>query len=146
MIQKLTLLVTILLTTISCSRKMEHSINDTNERVKQYLDGVVKKEIPGIQYLVLNKEGPIFEYNGGWRDVKNDLPVTPNTTFMMNSSTKPIVALAILQLVQKGALSLDDSFSLYFQEHPYGDGAGCTCRRYWTTSPATLLPGSCAPA
>ena len=121
MIQKLTLLVTILMTTISCSREMEHSINDTTERVKQYLDGVVKKEIPGIQYLVLNKEGPIFEYNGGWRDVKNDLPVTPNTTFMMNSSTKPIVALAILQLVQKGALSLDDSLSLYFQEHPYGD-------------------------
>ena len=100
---------------------MEHSINDTNRRVKQYLDGVVKKAFPGIQYLVINKEGTIFEYNGGWRDVKNDLPVTPNTTFMMNSSTKPIVALAILQLVQKGALSLDDSLSLYFQEHPYGD-------------------------
>ena len=110
-----------MLITISCSRKMEHSINDTNRRVKQYLDGVVKKEFPGIQYLVINKEGTIFDYNGGWRDVKNDLPVTPNTTFMMNSSTKPIVALAILQLVQKGALSLDDSLSLYFQEHPYGD-------------------------
>ena len=70
-----------MLITISCSRKMEHSINDTNRRVKQYLDGVVKKEFPGIQYLVINKEGTIFEYNGGWRDVKNDLPVTPNTTF-----------------------------------------------------------------
>ncbi len=121
MIQKLALLVTMLLTSVSCSREMEHSINDTNERVKQYLDGVVKNEFPGIQYLVINKEGTIFEYNGGWRDVKNDLPVTPNTTFMMNSSTKPVVALAILLLAQKGALSLDDSLSLYFQQHPYGD-------------------------
>ena len=69
MIQKLILVGTILLITISCSRKMEHSINDTNRRVKQYLDGVVKKEFPGIQYLVLYKEGTIFEYNGGWRYV-----------------------------------------------------------------------------
>jgi CubicO group peptidase (beta-lactamase class C family) len=109
MIKKLILGIMILIISISCSRKMDETIKDTNERMKLYLDSVVKNEFPGIQYLVISGDRTLFEYNGGWSDVKNDLSVNHDTTFMLNSSTKPITALAILQLIQKGQLSLEDS-------------------------------------
>ena len=78
-------------------------------------------ELPGIQYLVLDKNKILFEYNSGWQDIKNRVPVTNATTFMLNSSTKPVTSAAILQLVDKGKINLDSTLSSYYQNHPYGD-------------------------
>ena len=106
----------------SCSKTMDYSIKDKKKRVKSYLESAVKKEFPGIQYLVVNKTGIIFEFNGGWKDIKNDEPVERDTVFMLNSSTKTITAIGVLQLCHKKSISVEDPLSKYFMEHPYGDG------------------------
>lgn len=64
----------------------------------------------------------LFEFCGGLRDVGAALPVTPETSFMAASSTKPVTAAAILQLVGRGHVALDASLSTYYPDHPYGDG------------------------
>ena len=95
-----------------------HGKND----IKGYLDQLIEKDrIPGIQYLVMSKDKILFEYNGGWQDIRNKIPVTDATTFMLNSSTKPITAAAILQLMEKGEIDLDSNLSSYYPHHPYGD-------------------------
>ncbi len=60
------------------------------------------------------KEGETI-YSGGFgaRNVEENLPATPDTLYGIGSVTKSFVALAIMQLVEKGKLSLDDAVSSY---------------------------------
>lgn len=102
---------------------MSINFDDAGRNVTDYLDGLIEKgKIPGVQYMVMNEKEILFEYNGGLQDIKNKIPVTAATTFMFNSSTKPITAAAILQLVEKGKIGLDSSLSSYYPGHPYGEG------------------------
>lgn len=94
----------------------------SDEQARAVLDRCIEdRRIPGIQYVVVAKEGIVFEYCGGLRDIRAVLPVTADTTFMAASSTKVLTAAAVLQLVQQGRLELDTSLSAYYPKHPYGD-------------------------
>ena len=99
-----------------------HSISQETQ-VRERLDRVVQAHhLPGIQYLVSDASGVRFEYGSGWRDIGAKLPVTAETTFLASSSTKPLTAAAVLQLVERGEVGLDHSLSAYYPAHPYGDG------------------------
>ena len=90
-------------------------INDTLDR---HLE---EDEIPGLQYTVLDDSNLIFEYSGGLRNLEKKDPVISNTSFMLNSSTKVFTAAAILQLVEKKKINLDQHLSEYYSDHPYGN-------------------------
>ena len=90
-------------------------INDVLDRQ------IEEDEIPGLQYTVLDDSNLIFEYSSGLRNLDKKDPVTSNTAFMLNSSTKVFTAAAILQLVEKGKIDLDHRLSIYFADHPYGN-------------------------
>ncbi len=49
------------------------------------------------------------------------LPISINTTFEIGSITKQMTAAAIMQLVQKRKIKLDDKLSKYFPDYVYGD-------------------------
>ncbi|RLF06829.1 MAG: serine hydrolase [Thermoprotei archaeon] len=49
----------------------------------------------------------------GFRDVEKRLPATPSTVYGVGSVTKSFTALAIMQLVERGLLSLDDPVDKY---------------------------------
>ena len=88
---------------------------------RNYLDEVIqKREIPGIQFLVAGENENHFEYYGGYKNIGEKLPVTPETTFMASSSSKALTAAAVLQLIEKGKVKLDSPLSSYFANHPYG--------------------------
>ncbi|MCP4604780.1 MAG: beta-lactamase family protein [Proteobacteria bacterium] len=92
------------------------------DRARAHLEKLIGTgELPGIQYAVLSKQGVVFEFNGGNRDVAGGLKVNADTTFLSSSSTKVITALAVLQLVDRGLVSLDDPLNRYFKGHPYGN-------------------------
>lgn len=82
---------------------------------------VSEGRVPGIQYSVVNEHGTMFEFNGGWAQTAASIPVTPETVFMSASMTKVVTALAVLQLADRGLLSLDAPLSASFADHPYGD-------------------------
>ncbi len=89
--------------------------------VKDYLDKLIGEgKIPGIQYIVMDADLIIFEYSNGWADIKDQKPMKSSTTMMAYSMTKTITATAILQLVEKGELGLDDSIDLHLTCNPYG--------------------------
>lgn len=50
-------------------------------------------------------------------------PVSARTTFHCFSTTKPVTALAVLQLVNEGQVSLDAPLTTYLPELPYQNGA-----------------------
>ena len=60
-------------------------------------------------------------------------PVTPETTFHCFSTTKPITALAVLQLVMEGSVSLDAPLATYLPDLPYRNGATASSSRCFPT-------------
>lgn len=73
---------------------------------------------PGLQYAVVNKDSIVFEYAGGYSDIKNQTPLTITHTMSVFSMTKTITAIAILQLVDQSKVNLADKLSRYL-DHPY---------------------------
>lgn len=89
------------------------------DEVKRYLDGYAGTKVPGLQYVVVDAEGPLFEYAGGWADIQQQRPMTPDTTMMAFSMTKTFTAVAVLQLVEQGKVGLDDEIDHYVPGTPY---------------------------
>jgi D-alanyl-D-alanine carboxypeptidase len=56
----------------------------------------------------------------GWglADIENDVPVTPVTVFRIGSITKQFTSSAIMQLVEKGRLSLEDTLGALLPNTP----------------------------
>ncbi|MBQ9887594.1 MAG: beta-lactamase family protein [Lachnospiraceae bacterium] len=51
----------------------------------------------------------LYEKSGGFADLPNEIPNTPETRFASASAGKVFVAVGILQLVERGKLKLDDT-------------------------------------
>lgn len=94
---------------------------DRTERVRSYLNALVaQSKAPGIQYLVLASANSLFEYDGGWADIRQSVLMDAATTMMAYSMSKTITAAAVLQLIEAHALGLDDPVGRYVDSNPYG--------------------------
>ena len=90
-------------------------------RARQALDALVDdSDVPGIGYSVVTHDRVLFEGYAGVMDASRRAKVTRDTAFMAYSTTKALTALVVLQLVERGVLSLDAPLSTYFDAHPYG--------------------------
>ena len=100
---------------------MMTSIGTRDERAARFLAGTVaSNKFPGVQYVAVSAKERLFEYDGGLADVENAIPMTPATTMMAYSMTKTYTAAAVLQLVEQGKVSLDESVLNYLPAFPYG--------------------------
>jgi N-acyl-D-amino-acid deacylase len=79
--------------------------------------------IPGAA-LAVAKDGRLIYARGfGFADVGRKQPVEPDALFRIASVSKPITALAILQLVEKGKLELEERvFDLLSDQYPLPEG------------------------
>jgi D-alanyl-D-alanine carboxypeptidase len=92
------------------------------ERVHALLDEVVARgRSPGVQYVAVGPGSAVFEGAAGWADLAGRRPLEPGTTMMAYSMTKTITAAAVLQLVERGALTLEAPVRGLLPEIPYGD-------------------------
>ena len=90
-----------------------------DERVTKLLMELAPNDGPGIQYTIVNKNATILAFSSGLADINNRTPLSLNHTMAAFSMTKPITAFAILQLLEKQVINLDDRVSKYIN-HPYG--------------------------
>jgi D-alanyl-D-alanine carboxypeptidase len=65
--------------------------------------------IAGVAVAVVKGRDTIAMRGWGFADIENDVPVTPASVFRIGSITKQFTSAAIMQLVEKGRLSLDDT-------------------------------------
>ncbi|MEN1966642.1 serine hydrolase domain-containing protein [Lentibacillus sp. N15] len=84
---------------------------------EQYCGKILKKyNVPGFA-IGLAKDGELTYENGfGFRDMEKALPLSPDTVFGIGSITKAFTAVAILQLQEKGKLSVNDLVTSYLPE------------------------------
>src|SRR3989442_4587078 len=66
--------------------------------LKQFIQ---QQQIPGLAIAILQNNKVVYEKGFGWESLDRRSPVTPLTVFHMDSTTKPFMCTAILQLADQ---------------------------------------------
>lgn len=80
-------------------------------------DYVIKHGFMGT-ILVADKGEIVFVKGYGLADVEQNIPNSPETKFMIGSITKQFTAMLVMQLVERGVLSLNDKLSQFLPSFP----------------------------
>lgn len=105
-----------------CGLVMADEDSDRRDQMaRQILDEMSPLNGPGLQYVVVDNASTIFEYSTGLSDISTNKSLELDQTLAAFSMTKPLTAIAILQLVERNRLDLDDKLSDIIQ-HPYDHG------------------------
>lgn len=105
----------IVLAALSCGAAPETALTrvvDSSriEAVGQDVDSLRRRfEVPGAALVIVVDDSVVLSRGFGLRDVRAQLPVTPQTRFAIGSCTKPFTALAAAISADRGILTLDDS-------------------------------------
>lgn len=85
---------------------------------------IAKHDLPGISIAISDNGRLIHSRGYGYADREAAEPVSPSSRFRIASISKPITAVAILRLVEKGKLRLDDRvFEILDAPEPIGGAA-----------------------
>ena len=85
------------------------------EDFEAYLKEEIKtSKAAGIEVLINHKGQNIWHKSFGFSSLKDNRPLEKNSIYYIQSMTKPIMSVAIMQLIEKGKLSLDDYASDYY--------------------------------
>ena len=68
---------------------------------------MAKNQIPGFALAVVQDGETVYGEGFGVTDMESEQPVTPETVFLLASTSKPITSIAVMQLVEAGKMSLD---------------------------------------
>ncbi len=106
----------------------EDALATMDGNIQRYMND---NNIPG-GLIAVARRGEILELRTyGEANVELSVPVNANTRFEIGSISKQFVAVAALQLVEEGKLSLDDKIHKYIPSLP-GDWAGVTVHQLLT--------------
>ena len=86
----------------------EESQAPSQEEVQSALEQAVAAGIPGIALEIQGREGSEF-LTAGTASLENERLLTPEDSFRIASITKAFTAAVVMELVEEGALSLDDT-------------------------------------
>jgi CubicO group peptidase (beta-lactamase class C family) len=73
-----------------------------------------KYNTPGAVGLVIKDGKVLYDKAFGYSNLEQKMPMTNRSIFRIASQTKAVVSVAFLQLVEKGAVGLDDPIEKYF--------------------------------
>lgn len=79
---------------------------------------------PGLSAAVVRDGRVVWAGASGLADLEQDVPARPETVYRIASISKPIAATAVMQLVERGVVSLDDPIQRYvpaFPRKPQGE-------------------------
>lgn len=92
-------------------------------------------DIPGIAVAIVNKDSLLYQEEFGYADIASKKPYTQQTIHNIGSTSKTLIGIAIMQLVEKGQLSLDTKINtiLPFKvNNPYHPNTPITIRHLAT--------------
>jgi CubicO group peptidase (beta-lactamase class C family) len=79
-------------------------------------NAVATHEIPGAAACISLNGEAVYHQAHGWRNMESGVPLEKDDIFRMASMTKGLTAVAVMQLVEEGALRLDDEIYRYLPE------------------------------
>jgi len=75
--------------------------------------------IPGLAVAVFNNNEPVYKKTFGYKNALTKEPIKKETNFYGASLSKPVFAVMVMQLVQKGILDLDKPLQEYLPKPIY---------------------------
>ncbi|WP_024831918.1 serine hydrolase domain-containing protein [Ruminiclostridium josui] len=84
-----------------------------------YLDSLEAKGIPGCDCVIFHNHKQVFRHTTGFSDAKKTKPLTSANTYWLFSATKLITCTAVIQLIEKGKISLDAPVADYLPEYKH---------------------------
>jgi CubicO group peptidase (beta-lactamase class C family) len=107
--------------------------------------------IPAAAVMVANSNAAPYHFEFGHCDSVSGLPVSSRSIFEIASMTKPITAVAAMQLMERGKLRLDDPVAKYlpelenleilsgFSEDGHPIPSSCSWSRFTASSPDSYV-------
>lgn len=86
------------------------------QKIDQMCRTIFPQDEPGASVLIMQGSKKIFDKGYGIADLQTHQPINGNTFFNIASVSKQFTATAILQLEEKGLLSIEDPISKYYPE------------------------------
>ena len=83
--------------------------NFINEEIKNL-------NIAGAEVLIYKNKEVAWHKALGYVNLKNQKPLKKNSIYYIQSMTKPIISVALMQLVEKGLVNLEDKAGKYIPE------------------------------
>jgi CubicO group peptidase (beta-lactamase class C family) len=77
----------------------------------EYMDSLAAVGVPGCDLAVCRDHEPVYRHMSGHRDATGVTPVQGDELYWLYSCTKVFTTCSAMQLIEKGALSLDDPVS-----------------------------------
>jgi CubicO group peptidase (beta-lactamase class C family) len=74
--------------------------------------------VPGLSVAVVRHGALVWSSGYGMADLENFVPAKPITVYRLASVSKPITAVAVMQLAERGALDLDAPIQRHVPEYP----------------------------
>jgi CubicO group peptidase (beta-lactamase class C family) len=95
--------------------------NTTAKRIGEFVSQQVRRHrIPGLALALVDDKQILF-MKGYGKAAQTGRPVTPETPFLLASASKPLTAVAIMQLVEAGEVDLDGAVQRYIPEFTLAD-------------------------
>lgn len=118
--KKFALFVLAVLALSSCGKKSSSGENDLrNAALDSICQRLFPQDEPGAAVLVLKGDSVLFDRGYGLADMESKAPIDGNTFFNIASVSKQFTAVAVLQQVEQGKLSLENAVAQYM---PYPQG------------------------
>ena len=108
----------IFLSVLTCSYGQTMQDKQLGKKLDELLSGQFKPTDPGCEILVAKKGQIVYKKTFGSADIELNVPLQPDMVFKLASITKQFTAVAILQLVERGKISLQDSLQKYIKDFP----------------------------
>jgi CubicO group peptidase (beta-lactamase class C family) len=122
----------------------QKAASDSYEAARANADRQAKEWIargtPGLSLAVAVDGKIVYSEGFCFADLEERVPVWPTTKFRIGSVSKPLTAIALVQLVEAGKLDLDAPVQKYVPSFP-DKGAVITTRMLATPGRHPALPG-----
>jgi CubicO group peptidase (beta-lactamase class C family) len=97
--------------------------SNSDKVIAKNLDSLITSRFanvsPGCVILVMKNGDTLFKKAFGSADLELHVAMQPDMVFRIGSVTKQYTAIAILQLVEQGKISLQDSIQKFIRDFPY---------------------------
>ena len=80
---------------------------------------VERQNTPSVQYLIATEDHILFEFYKGFSNLEKKVSTDAAKSYNIFSVTKTFTAIAIMQLQEKGLLSIDDTLDKYLPQYPW---------------------------
>jgi len=80
-----------------------------------FIKYIEKEKYPGVQWKIIQKSS-VYEGLVGYKNLEKKEDILPDTIYRIWSMTKPVVAIAAMQLVENEKLNLNDPINSYLPE------------------------------